>query len=425
MRTQNRHEKTAIRLAWIAPLLLALSLALGQTELELWTFIDPAGDNVRSQALAHVIDTFEEQNPGVTVTANVIQWQELSPSLLRAAQARRVPDVVMLFAPLLPTHVDAGTILPVNDYLSEEIRSDLVIFPEAQTSDGTIFAIPYEMRVGGIIYRADLFEAAGLELPRTLDELAAAATELTVGDQVGMAMPFSAKNASGAMEWLFPTLVGMGAEILNEDGSADFASEEAERLVQWVYDLVHVHEAMPLDVALLGSEETQQLVISGQAAMRPLPTHRLEFIRSESGLGDNIQIMELVTFDPEQPGPALTQGWTAAIPAASDSPDLAWKLIEHWVSPEMQIAQTKMAGYIPIRASVLSDPFFDTEEAKDIRWALNYASEHPMTFAGLSQHTNVLYDVWARMFEQVLTDQMSPSEGLAWAEREYDSLTER
>lgn len=39
-------------------------LAHAEKTVELWTFIDPAGDNPRSKALATIIQTFEQQIPG-------------------------------------------------------------------------------------------------------------------------------------------------------------------------------------------------------------------------------------------------------------------------------------------------------------------------------------------------------------------------
>ena len=80
------------RTALAAALSLGLAgpaLAQAQTTIELWTFLDPTQDNVRSKALKHVLDTFEAANPGITVKTSVIQWQEISPQLLRGARAGR------------------------------------------------------------------------------------------------------------------------------------------------------------------------------------------------------------------------------------------------------------------------------------------------------------------------------------------------
>lgn len=419
-------------LVWATSLVLSAVLllagpALAATELELWTFIDPAGNNVRSKTLDHVLRTFEQRNPGITVKSNIIQWDQLSASLLRGAQARRVPDVSMMFSPFMPIQVEAKTLTPVSTFIpggTATALRDYVIFPEAKDNAGTIFGIPFEMRVGGMIYNTAMLKQAGVQPPQSLQELARINKELTQRGQLGWVLSFSVKDPSLLAEWVFPTLAGMGVRIVRSDGKAAFDTPASERLVQWVYDLVTVERTLPLDVAMMGSEEIQQLVVSGRAAMQPKATHRLNFMREQSGLGKTLQMTNLVSFDASKPAPAQTAGWNLVIPRNAPHPQEAWKLVQHWTSPEMQVYQAKSAGYIPIRASALEDPWFKTEEAADIRWAVNYASKYPMDFKYPS-NTDVLYDVWARMFEKVLTNAMKPKEALRWAEEEYNSLSRR
>lgn len=136
---------------WMA---LASPMHAQDVQLELWSFLDPRGDDVRSEALRHVIETFEEQHPGIRVVTNVIQWTELSPTLLRASMARRVPDVVMVYSPLLLAQIAAGTVTPLDGYMadwSSEDRSDLIVPAEAVGADGQVYGLPYELRVSGII----------------------------------------------------------------------------------------------------------------------------------------------------------------------------------------------------------------------------------------------------------------------------------
>jgi ABC-type glycerol-3-phosphate transport system substrate-binding protein len=402
-----------------------MSFGYAQTsQIELWTFIDPGQDNVRSETLAHIIETFEANNPGITVVANVIQWQELDPTLLRASMAGQVPDVAMLFSPSMPAHIAANTLTPLNEFVeawSEEMQADMIILPEATGSDGTIYGLPWEMRVSGIMYRQDLLDEAGYELPQSLQELAEIATEISSQDLAGIALGFSPRAPSIASSWFLTTLVGMGEQVLNEDGTASFATPSAERLVTWVYDLVHEHDqALPLDVALLGNEETQQLFIAGRAAFLPSSTQRLEFIRESGAFGSSLQMMPYQTFETGQAAPALVQSWSAIIPRGAPNPDDAWKFIEHWTSTEMQSYQAQHAGYLPVRTSVLSDPWFQTDEAAPLSWAVEYAATNPLEF-DFPEDTVALYDVWARMFERVLTGQMGANEALEWAETEYNS----
>lgn len=396
-----------------------------QTKIELWTFLDPGADHVRGRTLAYVIEEFKAKNPDIEVVCNVMQWQQLSPSLMRAVKAGRVPDLAMLYSPTMPPHCSAGTLTALDSYLarwSKEARADTVILSQSKGKDGTVYGLPWELRVSGMMYRQDILKTAGLKPPESLQELAETAEAVAKDDMTGIALGFSPEAPSIASGWFLTTLVGLGAKVLNEDDTAAFVCPEAERLVQWVYDLVHKHkQALPLNVALLGLEPAQQLFIARKAVFLPSSSQRFKFVRERAKLGDAMKMMSYLTFDKGRPAPALVQSWSVVIPRGAKNPEAAWKFIEHWTSPPIQSYQAKTAGLVPMRHSSLSDPWFEEKDAEIIRWATDYAAKHPLNFS-FPENTEMLYDVWARMFGQVLTGKMSAKEGLAWAETEYNQM---
>jgi ABC-type glycerol-3-phosphate transport system substrate-binding protein len=73
--------------------------ALADTNIVLWSNLGRGGENIRTQVLDHVLTTFEEENPGVTVEVVVIDFKEMAPMLLRAARAEQMPDISMMFSP--------------------------------------------------------------------------------------------------------------------------------------------------------------------------------------------------------------------------------------------------------------------------------------------------------------------------------------
>jgi ABC-type glycerol-3-phosphate transport system substrate-binding protein len=410
------------RLALAGTLALSLTgnaLAQTQTTIELWSFLDPVQDNARSKALKHVIDTFETANPSIKVKTSVIQWQEISPQLLRAARAGRVPDVVMIFSPQLQMQIAAGTLAPLDDRLAKmPDRSDLVVLSEGKDRKGATYAVPWEMRVSGIMYRKDLLEKAGLPVPKTLPELAETAGKLGVEGRIGFGTGFKATNPDAGIAWFLPTAIGMGAKVLKPDGTADFASPEMVQLAQFTHDLVHKYKAMTLDSALMGDTEVQQLAEGGRTAFIAKGSHRLQFIRDKSGLGDNVQLMVAPTFTAGKPAPAIVQGWSLGIPRASKSQDPAWQFIQHWTSTEVQVFQAEKAGYLPVRRSAANAPVLKDPKNAHIGWALDYAAQHPFEF-NWPENPDFLYATLAKALEQVVTNQAPPKEALLAAEKAY------
>jgi N,N'-diacetylchitobiose transport system substrate-binding protein len=225
-----------------------------------------------------VLDTFEAANPGIRVKTSVIQWQEISPQLMRGARAGRTPDVAMLFSPNLGVHLAAGTLQPLDAELAKvPNRDDLIILPAGKDKQGRAHAVPWEMRVTGIMYRKDLLEGAGMVPPKTLSELADTAQKIGGEGRIGFGVGFNAAQPTAAMEWFIPTAIGMGAKVLKSDGTADFASPEMVKLTEYVADLVK-RRIVPLDVALLGDNDVQQFAGEWshpfpREGQPPLPVH--------------------------------------------------------------------------------------------------------------------------------------------------------
>lgn len=415
------------RLAFAGALTIGLAgpvLAQAQTTIELWSFLDPAADNVRSRTLKHVLDTFEAANPGTKVKTSVIQWQEIGPQLLRGARAGRVPDVVMLFSPTLGVHLAAGTLHPLDaDLAKVPSREDLVVLPAGKDKQGRIHAVPWEMRVTGIMYRKDLLAAAGLAAPKTLTELSETAEKLGAEGRVGFGVGFNAAQPTAAMEWFIPTAVSMGAKVLNPDGTAAFAGPAMVKLAEYTADLVK-RRVIPLDVALLGDNDVQQFAESGRTIFLVKASHRFQFIRDKSGISEGYQMMAFPTFEPGRPAPAIVQSWSLAIPKASRTKEAAFKLIQHWTSADIQAYQAEKAGYLPVRRSVSNLPAFKDAKNAHIDWALSYAAEHPLDFEW-PENTEFLYATLARAIEQVVTGRSGAKEALAAAEQAYNTGLKR
>ena len=90
--------------SWLGRRCFSSTLSFAQAaDVTLWSFLDPAADGARSEALRDVIATFEAANPGTTVKTNVVEWDQIVPSLMRAAQAGSTPDIAMAYSPDLPS----------------------------------------------------------------------------------------------------------------------------------------------------------------------------------------------------------------------------------------------------------------------------------------------------------------------------------
>lgn len=417
-----------MRYGWLGIGLFAcvgVTPAQAQT-IEFWTFLDPAGEGIRSELVDRIITTFEESHPGVTVQANVIQWTEIGPQLLRADRAGNVPDLAMLYSPYMQPQVAAGSLLPIDTYMAdwtEADRDDVLTMQQARDADGNLYGLPYELRTYGYVHRADLYEELGQEPPRTMEEMIASLQALGTDGRQGIAASFSPATSTAAIEWLLPSVISLGGTIVNEDGSANFQEPAMERVLQLLHDLVHEHGVLSLETALLASDDAQNLAIAGQAVAHAQGTHRLSTIDERSQDDMSWSFVPFPAIEEDRPVPLSLQGWHLVIPAKAEHPDLAWELLELWVSHDVQLQQAVEAGYLPVRRSVAQDPAFQTEQNVGFRLpeVLEYAAAYPLDFAW-PENSDALNDALARMVQQVITGQMSPQEATAWGEETYNDL---
>jgi len=132
------------------------SLGAQAQTLELWSYLpaNTESDDVKSQAVGKIVEAFKKSNPGYDVNVTIMPWQQLSPSLLRASKAGQVPDVVMLFSPSVQLQIAAGTLVSLQPYIDkwpEDVRKDLVRLSQNATPKGGVYAVPWQMRVSGLM----------------------------------------------------------------------------------------------------------------------------------------------------------------------------------------------------------------------------------------------------------------------------------
>jgi multiple sugar transport system substrate-binding protein len=392
--------------------------------IEIWSLESPGKGNVVAQAIEHVIQSFEASHPGVELKVTAMPWQQLSPTLLRASRARRVPDVTMFYSPDMPVHIDAHTVMPLTSFMAnwpEEKRNDILRLRQAQDGAGIIYGLPWQVRTSGLFYRADLLAKAGREPPHTLAEWSDTAAAVQGGEVVGLALGFNPGGASVAAGWFLTTQLGLGARVLKPDGSPDFATPQAERIVRWVLEQVRgrTPPTLPLDVALQDQEKEHDLFSARRLVFLPSSSDRHPRLLALSGLPfEAIGMTKYPTDNAAAPAPALVQSWNLAIPVGAKSPQLAWDFIDHWTSTSVQVECCRIAGFVPARRSALQDPFFSQPQARIIRFATEYAADNPMHF-DFPVNTSAMYDTWVRMFGRVLNLELDPLAGLQWAAQDF------
>jgi N,N'-diacetylchitobiose transport system substrate-binding protein len=322
------------------------------------------GTDTPDEARKWLKKTFEEQNPGSTLTIEEQEWDGLVEKLTTALSSEsETPDVVEIGNTQAPTFTSAGAFSDISDQLDSLGGDDLLQgFVDGATVDGKTYAVPYYAGSKYIFYRTDLFEKAGLDVPTTMDEFVDAAVKLKEANP-------QPANFSG---FWFPGQDWRNGAAFIWDAGGDLATDDDGT---W-------EASLESDESIAGLERAQQLF--EQASGAPKDGNEADpwtpFCAGETGMMSTPGwVMGLLT-DPKtgcpdlakkvgvfalpgsdgQPAPVLLGGSDIAIAAKSQNQELSEKAVALMLSDDYQSILAKN-GLTPAKtslASLLGDDMF-------------------------------------------------------------------
>ena len=163
-------------------------------------------DDAKGPAMKAILADFMTANPDIIVKDEVYVDADIPLKVETASTAKQEPDLVFVQrVGDVYTWTDSGVTLPVNDLITQWGLADKfkpVAVSNYTQADGKIQAFPLEGYVWPIWYNTKVFAAAGVAIPKTTDELIAAAKKIrAAGDQ-----PVIASN-DGMGQYLFTLII--------------------------------------------------------------------------------------------------------------------------------------------------------------------------------------------------------------------------
>jgi N,N'-diacetylchitobiose transport system substrate-binding protein len=123
---------------------------------------------------------FKAKHPNVTVNVEIQQWSDVGTKLDTAFAGSTPPDVMELGNTLVAKYAAAGALQDITAKKSsyENSATWLQSLTDSCTLAGKLYCAPYYAGSRAIIYRKDLFAAAGVQPPDSLDGLLTAGKTL-------------------------------------------------------------------------------------------------------------------------------------------------------------------------------------------------------------------------------------------------------
>ena len=136
-------------------------------------------EDSKGPALQAIFDEFMAANPNITIETEVLPDTDIPTRVETAFLGGEEPDLVFqnYLAETLDW-VDEGVTVPVTGYMTDWGLRDSFLdaaISQYTRADGEIAAFPLEGFNWPIWYNTEIFKAAGVEIPTTMDELITAA----------------------------------------------------------------------------------------------------------------------------------------------------------------------------------------------------------------------------------------------------------
>lgn len=243
------------------------------------------GSDDRHETTQEVIDLFEENNPGITVTAEYTSWDGYWDKLATSTAAGDMPDVVTMEERFLREYSDRGALADLTTLEGLDTSGVDELVASSGDVDGEKFGVATGINVFSVMADPAMFEEAGVEMPDdrswTWEEYIDTAVEITEATDGEIA----GSQSMGYNENTFTIFARQrGESLYAEDGTLGFGQETLE---EWFGLVARMQEedATPSpseSVEIEAGGPDQSVLSTGRGAMAHFWSNQLAAISAAS-----------------------------------------------------------------------------------------------------------------------------------------------
>ncbi|WP_223385683.1 ABC transporter substrate-binding protein [Oricola cellulosilytica] len=389
------------------------------------------GDMIRMQGLT---DDFTSKNPGIE-----LEWVTLEENVLRQRVTQDIAtkggqfDVMTIGMYETPIWAAQGWLVPLDD-LGDDYDADDILpaMRSGLSHDGTLYAAPFYGESSMVMYRTDLMEKAGLEMPEapTWDFIAEAARAMTDKENEIYGICLRGKAGWGEnMAFITTVANSFGARWFDENWKPQLDTPEWKEAITFYYDLMQ--EAGPPGASTNGFNENLALFQQGKCGMWIDATVAASFVTNpnDSTVADKVGFA-LAPDTGKGKRANWLWAWALAIPAGTDAEEAAKKFVAWATSKDYLELVASKEGWANVppgsRTSLYENPEYQKVPfAKMTLESINAADPGSPT-VGEVPYVGIQYVAipeWAGIgtaagqeFSAMLAGQQSPDEALEKAQ---------
>ncbi|MEE9098056.1 ABC transporter substrate-binding protein [Pseudarthrobacter phenanthrenivorans] len=321
-----------------------------------------------------------EKSTGLKVELTQLGEDQLSDQYNVKLNAGSDEIDVMMYRPL-----QEGKAFAKNGYLADLTKNvsadpnwDWKDYQEgpvkATTVDGKVVGVPIITEREVLYYRKDLLQAAGLQVPKTMDELEAAAKTIKASNP-GTAGFVARTNKSAAVTQFSSFLYSFGGDFVDSNGKASVNTDAAKKAYSFYGGLIRNYG--PANVSTdMSWPEAMAIFTQGGAAFY---TEADSLYKNATDPAKS-KVADKVGFAPLPAGPAGSKpynipSWALGVNQNSSNQENAWKFIQ-WATSKERTLEAQKAGVPGPRTSVWANPDATSTYPKDLADAISASAKN-------------------------------------------------
>lgn len=272
------------------------------------------------------------------------------------------PDVMDVDVIWPGEFASAKWVQPLDPFLTDTFKKALFdSATQAGTFKGKIYGIQRWYDSGQLYYRTDLLTKYNVSVPKTVEELTAAAKKIQDGERAAdpnfYGWIFPGAKIEALFDHFMELLWSSGEQVVDKDNKIQVNTATGLKAAQFMYDSVYSTKISPPGTSTYKPADLNNQFQQGHAAfMRnwQFAWALIDDPKTSKAAGKS-SIAALPSLSSSRAGTGCTGGWMVTINANSAYPDRAWAFCEYMLGQKTQTSMATLQSVSPVRPDAFND----------------------------------------------------------------------
>lgn len=351
----------------------AFGTAAAPKQITFWVMPN-APDETHIPWMNKLIAEFQAKT-GYAVKFEIVGWGDAMPRMTTALATGEGADVFQVGTTWNSQFAASGGLEEIDIRQFGGAKAYMDANLESTTYKGKFYGVPWFAETRCLFYNKDMFAGAGIQPPKTHDELIAAGEKIVAKYGKGKAISLAGTNAWDLIHNWAIILWGNGGKMLSSDNkTAAFNSEPGVKAMKW-YVSLFTRGLADKACAEYNQPQADSAFINGNVAMCYMGPWNIANIENE-----NPKLNYGIVEPPAGPKAkaSFSGGSNLVILKASKNKDAAKEWIEFLLNKKNLVDYTQnLTHMLPAKVEAFDDPYYDKGVWKTFKTTLGYATAYP------------------------------------------------